>query len=104
MISVIVERPPADKQGPNISNPLITSNIVAIECGRNKIDYSYTNRELVSGTGPEKGWVRQGRIIEVADSEQNVWRGKTINCQIVIDMRKNKFAAATNIEVERVAR
>ena len=38
MISVIVERPPADKQGPNISNPLITSNIVAIECGRNKIE------------------------------------------------------------------
>lgn len=103
MISVIVERSPADKQGPDISDPLITSVLVAVERGRNAIDSVCSSRESVSSTGPCKGFIRPGSMAEVADSEQLVWRGMVQSCAIVISRSGGDFTADTNLVTERVA-
>ncbi len=103
MISVIVERAPGDKQGPDISDPLITSALVAVERGRNAIDANCSSRESVSSTGPHKGFVRPGSMVEVADSEQQVWRGMAMSCAIVINRNGDSFTADTNLVIERVA-
>ena len=103
MISVIVERAPADKQGPDISDPLITSALVAVERGRNEIDANCSSREIVQSAGPYKGFIRPGSMVEVADSEQQVWRGKVQSCAIVITRDGDSFSADTNLTIERVA-
>jgi len=99
----IVERAPADKQGPNISDPLITTIPVADERGRNEIDANCSARELVSSTGPHKGFIRPGGMAEVSDSEQQVWRGMVQSCAIVINRDVDSFSADINLLIERVA-
>lgn len=103
MISVIVERAPGDKQGPDISDPLITSTLVAVERGRNEIDDNCSSRETVQSTGPFKGFIRPGSMAEVADSEQQVWRGIVQSCAIVINRDGDSFSVDTNLTIERVA-
>jgi len=103
MISLIAERAPADKHGPDISDPLITAAQVAVERGRNEIDANCSNRELVTGAGPLAGFIRPGRVIEVADSEQQVWRGMVTGCSISISRSDGDFAADINVNIERVA-
>jgi len=103
MISVIVERAPGDKQGDPISNPLITADNVAIEHGRNEIDSNFSSRETVSSNGPYLQNMRQGRILEVADSEQLTWRGIIRTCSINITAGKNTFERIISLTVEREA-
>lgn len=104
MISVIVERPPSDRQGPDISDPLITSDAVAVERGRNEIDAACSNREVVSSAGPLSGYVRPGTLVEVADSERQTWRGMVKSSSIVVSMDGETFTADINLQIEREAR
>ena len=103
MISVIVERLPADRQGRDISDQLVTSDLVAIERGRNEIDANCCSRELVTGTGPLQGYLRPGHLVEVADSEQQMWRGMIRSCAITVSRDNNQFSADVNLEIERKA-
>lgn len=103
MISVIVERAPGDKQGEAISDPLITANNVAIERGRNEIDSNFSNREAVTSTGPFVSYMRQGKLVQVADSEQQTWKGIIRNYAITIDSGPNTYSRIINLNLEREA-
>ena len=103
MISIIAERAPADKQGPDISDPLITTVPVAVERGRNAIDAVCSNREMVTAAGPLKGFIRPGHLVEVADSEQQVWRGMVTSCALTITRDGESFSADINTTTERVS-
>lgn len=103
MISVIVERAPGDKQGPDISDSLITSEQTAVERGRNEIDEHFSHREIISSSGPLTGFMRPGKIIEVADSEQQIWRGMIKTCAIVITSGQDSYSRDINLTVEREA-
>lgn len=102
-VSVIVERAPGDKQGPDISDALIVNETVATEKGRNEIDRDFSNREAVSGSGPLKDMIRQGSMVEIMDSEQSVWRGLTQKVALVLDLQGVVFTADTHLEIEREA-
>lgn len=101
MISVIVERAPADKQGDDIVDALITANNVALERGRNEIDSNFTNRESVSSTGPCQGYMRQGRLIEISDSEQLAWRGIIRTVAINVTAGIGSYERMINLTIER---
>ena len=103
MIAIIVERAPGDKQGPNISDKLITSAQAAVERGRNEIDANFSHRENVSSTGPLAGFIRPGRIVEVADSEQQTWRGMIKSCAINVTASVNSYERIINLTIEREA-
>jgi len=103
MIHVIVERDPGDKQGPDISDPLIVSVPGALERGRGEIDANCSPREIVSSNGPFKEYIPPGSMVEVADKEQLVWRGMVKSCAIVINRNGAKYTADTNLTVEREA-
>lgn len=103
MISVIAQRAPGDKQGPDISEPLITSNVVAVERGRNEIDRNSTNREIVTGSGPLRGFIRPGSLVEVMDFEAGPWRGMVTGCALNLTRGDGDFSADINLTVERLA-
>ena len=103
MIAVIVERPPGDRQGPDISDPLVTSVEAASERGRNEIDRACTNRELVQSSGALATWIRPGVLVEVLDAEQHAWRGMIRSCALVINRGVDSVTADINLEIEREA-
>jgi len=104
MISVIVQRQPADKQGPDISESLITSELVARERGRNEVDYAYSNREIVTGTGPLKDILRPGSMIQVMDLEQGAWKGKLTNFSLKLNRTDSGIDASYSVTIEREVR
>ena len=101
MIAVIVERPPGDRQGPDISDPLVTSVEAARERGRNEIDRASTNRELVQSNGVLTTWIRPGAMVEVMDAEQHAWRGMVRSCAIVVNRDGDSVTASISLETER---
>jgi len=103
MISVIVQRPPADRQGPDISDPLITSEPVAVERGRNEIDYHSSNRETITGSGPLRSFIRPGLLVQVADMESAAYRAKVTACALVLTRSDTSFVADINLTLERRA-
>lgn len=103
MISVIVQRQPADRQGPDISEPLICSEPVAVERGRNEIDRNSTNREIVTGTGPLRRFISPGPLLEVMDLEHGPWRGMVTGCALSLTRGESDFSADINLTVERRA-
>lgn len=74
-VSVLVTRGAGDIQGEEVSDPLILTDAVAIERGRNLIDASSTPRQLVTLTCPFDGLHRTGTLVEVLDVERQPWVG-----------------------------
>lgn len=103
MISVMVIRSPGDKQGPAISDAMIVTEPVARERGRNAIDSNFSHRKNISSNGPYQGYMRQGRLIEIADSEQLTWRGIIRSCTINVVAGQNSFERTTSLIIEREA-
>lgn len=103
MISVEVRRSPADRQGPIISDPLITTEEVARERGRKEIDENSTDRELVSGSGPMGDYLRPGRLVGVMDAEQAAWRGRLIKVAFTLQRSGDSISLLTATEIEREA-
>ena len=102
-MAVLVQRSPANRQGPDIADPLLVSDLVKIERGRNEIDAACSHREAVTATGPYREFISPGSLVEVADSEQLVWRGMVKVAAITIDRTEEGFAVDINLTIERVA-
>jgi len=104
MISVIVERAPADRQGQDISDSLICTDAVAIERGRNEIDGQCSARERVEITRPLRGWVDPGALVEVADAEDAPWRGMVTGCVLELSRSgETELTALSTLTIEREA-
>lgn len=100
MIAIIVQRPPADRQGTDITDPLITSDLAARERGRNEIDRAGTNRALVSLSGPYRRFVPPGTLADVAGRRER-WRGMVRRSAITISRNGDTFQADMALELER---
>lgn len=75
MIRVIAQRAPADRSGPDISDPLITSAACAVERGRNEIDRNCSPRLIDTRTTVLRVDLQPGMLLEVSDADGTAWRG-----------------------------
>lgn len=100
MISITVQRFPADKQGPDISDNLLTSEAAAVERGRNEIDAVCSNRSTFTCTGPHRRFVRPGTVVEY-HGRRATWRGIVRRCAITITRDGKSFSADRALEIER---
>ncbi len=100
MISVKVERSPADRQGPKIADPLISSEIVARARGLAEIDRHCSNRKQINGNCAHLGHVRTGLIVSVLDSEKGEYRGMITRSARVITREGDSFTATTPLTIE----
>lgn len=75
-IRIIAQRSPADRSGPDISDPLITSAAVAVERGRNEIDRQCSPRLIDTRTTVLRTDLHPGMLLEVADADGSTWRGQ----------------------------
>ena len=102
MISIIVERAPADRTGADIVDPLLTSEPAALERGRNEIDAQCSDRVVVNASGPHRRWINPGTLVEY-HGQRNIWRGILTRCAITITRDGDNFTADRALEMEREA-
>lgn len=101
MISVIAQRQPADKPGPDISDPLITSTVVATERGRNEIDANGSARQTVTLDIEPRSGLRINHIVEVQDLEQVAWRGLLTGINLVASRDNDSVTRTIQVIIER---
>jgi len=102
MISIIVQRAPADRQGPDISDPLIATEAQAMARGRAEIDQNSTDRVQSSETCPMLGYMPPGSILSVTDVQLGQYRAMLKSFAVTIDRQADgSFSAVTNITKER---
>nr|WP_321465172.1 hypothetical protein [uncultured Desulfobulbus sp.] len=102
MISILVERLPADRTGDDIVDPLLTSETAALERGRNEIDGQCSDRTLVTVTGPHRRWIQPGRLVRYHGIRSS-WIGLVTRCAITITRNGESFTADRSLEMEREA-
>jgi hypothetical protein len=103
MISVIVQRQPADKPGPDISDPLINSELVARERGRNAIDADYSARQTVTLDIEPVSGLRINQLVEVQDLEAVAWRSLITGISMSARRDADSVTRSQQITVEREA-
>ena len=99
-MQIIVQRPPADRQGPDISDALLTAPMAARERGRAEIDRESTDRVLVQITGPYLGWLSPGSLVEYR-GRRGSWRGLARRCALTLSRSEGEFRADHTVELER---
>ena len=75
-IDIIVQRPPGNRQGPDIIDPLLSTIPAAVARGRAEINANSGLQEVEMEVRFRSG-LRLGQLVEVQDSLLNrTWRGK----------------------------
>ena len=69
MISIIVQQPPGDFEGPQISDPLIVSEAQARAKGRSQILKNHKDRLRISGTCSLQPFMAPGAIVLYTDRQ-----------------------------------
>ena len=103
-MKILVTRPPADNQGPDIVDALLTSDQAGISRGRREIDYNGSNRSQERGNCPLLPYMPTGSLINVTEAGGS-YRGKLQSYSITIDIGDDgrEFTASTAISIEREA-
>lgn len=99
---ITVSRPPEDKPGPDITDPLLTSVPPAIARGTREIDYHSTNRNIESGNCILLPYIATGSLVNVTESVK-IYRGKLKSYAVIIDISEDgkDFTATSAINIER---
>ena len=102
MISVIVQRNPADFQGPDISDPLIATDAQAVARGTAEVDKLSTDRVDVSGTCSLHSYMEPGSIVLVTDLQLGQYKAMLKMFSLSVTRQPNgTFSASTNVTLER---
>lgn len=76
MLTVRVIRGAGDKKGPDVIDPLISSDLIAILRGQYEINESEPKSEGTLTCLPQSGF-RTGMVVSILDTLQGIeWRGK----------------------------
>lgn len=101
MIFITAKRPPANKQGPDITDQLLSSEAQARERGRVEIDANCSNRTIVSGTCVIHSYMQPGKMVQVTDLEKGNYMAMLRSFSLSINRQKDSFKATTNVILER---
>jgi hypothetical protein len=100
-MQTLVTRLPADKQGPDISDQLLTTVDAQIERGRGEINENSTSRVMVSANCPATAYIEPGSTVCVTDMERGNWYGVVDSWALNIDIKDATIEASTSLVIER---
>lgn len=101
-MQILVQRPPGNRQGPDIMDDLLTTDQAGISRARREIDYHSTNRDLVACQCPAHTYMPTGSIAGVTETHQR-WPGmiRYWSLTLTIDDTGERFTADTRLTIER---
>ena len=100
-VSVLVVRGSGDSYGPEVQDPLITTDEAARERGRNLLDRYAARKANVQLTCPFRSLMRPGVLVEVLDLERPRWRGLLTGQTINIAVNGEDIIAETVLTIEQ---
>ena len=100
-MQTIVTRPPGDKQGPDISDALLTTRDAQIERGRAEINQNSTSRMMVSGNLPAIDYIEPGSTVQITDIERGAYRAVVDSWALTLSINDNQITANSAITFER---
>lgn len=103
MNPIIVKRQPADKPGPEISDPLITSEPVAIAHATAKIDHNFSDRTAFALNCGFIDYIPWGEIGRV-DKDDGGRPGMATDYEINLSLSGETYTIDTMVTVESEVR
>jgi hypothetical protein len=102
-MQITVTRGAGDKPGPDIIDPLLTSEPVAVARGRREIDYHSSSRIKEQAQCPKHGFMSTGSLVLITEAEKQ-WPGliRYFSLTLTIDDSGERFTADTGLHIERV--
>jgi len=90
------------KPGPDIVDPLLTSETIARVRGYNEIQKSFSDRVIVTGSIILRNWVAPGSIVSCVDNQVGEYRGMIKNFSITINREsKDRISVYSSVVIER---
>ena len=104
-MKIIVSRAPADRQGPDIVDPLLVTDPVGIARGTREIDYHSSNRSTERGNCILMPYMPTGSLVNVTEAGGS-YKGLLKSYSVIIDISEDgrDFSATTAISIEREMR
>lgn len=102
MISIIVQRAPADYQGPDIIDALIVTEAQAQAKGRSQITKHHHDRVRISGTCALQPYMAPGSIILYTDRGGKQHRCLLKSSSLTITRQQGGFTATSDITMEYI--
>lgn len=101
-MKINVTRLPGTKQGPDIVDPLLTSDPAGIARGTREIDYHSSNRSQERGNCPLMAYMPTGSTVSVSEATGK-YRGKLTSFALTIDISEDgrDFTATTSVSIEK---
>lgn len=102
MNPIIVQRAPADFQGPDITDSLIVVPLQALRKGIAEINKTALSKVDVSGTVPLVPYMEPGKVALVTDLEIGQYKAVLKRCPLTIDRQQDgSFTATTSVVLQR---
>jgi hypothetical protein len=99
----IIQRHPADVEGPDIVDPLLTSEEAIIQRGRAEINENSKSKVDVScNLIPGVGYIEPGTIVEVSDMELGKVRGMATSYSFSGSISKDSFDFSVSFNYEKI--
>lgn len=104
-MKILVTRQPGSKQGPDIVDPLLTTDQAGVARGTREIDYHGSNRSIERGNCPLLPYIPTGATISVTEQD-GAYRGKLTGYALTVDIGEDgrDFSVTTAISIEREMR
>ena len=101
-MQITVQRAPADYQGPDIIDELLTTPLVGIARGRRHIDHDCSDRNLEACQCPAHDYIETGSLALVTEADGQ-WRGlvRYWSLTLTVDGDGRQFTADTRLTIER---
>jgi len=99
-MKIVVTRSPSDKQGPDVVDAILTTEVAGIARGQREIDFHSSNRTIERGNCPLLDYLATGSLVNVTKSTRT-YRGKLKTWATKIDIDQEKYTAITSISIER---
>lgn len=97
-----VFRGAGDRQGPDIVDPLLVTDQVAVARGRREIDRESSDRELVNCQCPRLQYLPPGSVVDVMEARRR-WRGmvRYWSLTLTLDDGGRRYTVDTRLTIER---
>lgn len=102
-VNVIVIREAGDIPAPDIIDPLVTTEEVAVSCGTQFLDANHKNRTLETTNGPFNQWMAPGSLLEVIDAEFVSYKALLTGVSISVTKGDTSFTVDANLSLEKIA-
>lgn len=99
-MSVLVSRGLGDRQGPDVVDELLTSEVAQIARGRGEINHSSSQRIIEQAQIVKRGFVPTGSLVEVVEAG-GIWRGKVKYFSRTRTLSGDSYTVDCNLHIER---